>query len=235
MRQELAGAPSRFVGIQRYHTQEAGGMNTTQVRWLELSFPQGAEAAAPKSSLRLAAQSCPTLCDPMDCSPPGSSVHGDSPGKKTAVGCCALLQGIFPTQGSNPGLLLCRQILYCLSLQGSPWVPFYSEISQPPNIHHVTSQFPPRKPLSAHPCLILVPPAQFRWPELCFSASLIWPTESYIQYHTLPKLPFPNILCKVKSSIFSFICREVLSLFGSGSGRWHTFSISSKGDSQEIP
>ena len=46
----------------------------------------------------LIAQSCPTLCDPMDCSPPGSSVYGDSPGKNTGVGCHALLQGIFPTQ-----------------------------------------------------------------------------------------------------------------------------------------
>ena len=50
-------------------------------------------------------QSCPTLCDPMDCSPPGSSVHGDSSGKNTGVGCHALLQGIFPTQGSNPRFL----------------------------------------------------------------------------------------------------------------------------------
>ena len=41
----------------------------------------------------------------MDCSPPGSSVHGISPGKNTGVGCHALLQGIFPTQGSNPRLL----------------------------------------------------------------------------------------------------------------------------------
>ena len=41
----------------------------------------------------------------MDCSSPGSSVHGDSPGKNTEVGCCALLQGIFPTQGSNPRLM----------------------------------------------------------------------------------------------------------------------------------
>ena len=49
---------------------------------------------------------------PMDCSPPGSPVHGDSPGKNIGVGCCALLQGIFPTQGSNPGLSHCRQILY---------------------------------------------------------------------------------------------------------------------------
>ena len=51
----------------------------------------------------------------MDCRPPGSSVHGDSPGKNTGVDCHFLLQGIFPTQGSNPclqWLLLCRQILY---------------------------------------------------------------------------------------------------------------------------
>ena len=46
-----------------------------------------------------------TLCDPMDCSLPGSSVRGDSPGKNTGVGCHALLQGIFPTQGLNPHLL----------------------------------------------------------------------------------------------------------------------------------
>ena len=62
-----------------------------------------AAAAAAKSL-----QSCPTLCNPMDCSPPGSSVHGNSPGKNTGVGCHALLQGILPTQGSNPGLLHCR-------------------------------------------------------------------------------------------------------------------------------
>ena len=47
-------------------------------------------------------QLCPTLCIPMDRSPPGSSVHRDSPGKNTGVGCHALLQGIFPTQRSNP-------------------------------------------------------------------------------------------------------------------------------------
>ena len=46
----------------------------------------------------LVAQSCWTLCDPVDCSPPGSSAHGDSPGKNTGVGCHALLQGIFLTQ-----------------------------------------------------------------------------------------------------------------------------------------
>ena len=55
-------------------------------------------------------QMCSTLCDSVDCSPPGSSVHGDSPGKNTGVSCHAFLQGIFPTQGLNPGLLHCRQI-----------------------------------------------------------------------------------------------------------------------------
>ena len=49
----------------------------------------------------MCAQSCLTLCDPVDCSPPGSSVHGDSPGKNTGMGCYALHQGIFPAQGSN--------------------------------------------------------------------------------------------------------------------------------------
>ena len=107
----------------------------------------------------LVAQSCLTLCDSMDCSPPGSSVHGGSPGKNTGLGCYALLQGssqprdqpqvshiagklfmseplgkakntgwggpsilqgIFPTQESNQGLLHCRWILYLLSYQGSP-------------------------------------------------------------------------------------------------------------------
>ena len=65
-------------------------------------------------------QSCLALCDPMDCIPPGSSVHGDSPGKNTGGVCHALLQGIFPIQGSNTGLLHCRQTLYHLSYQGSP-------------------------------------------------------------------------------------------------------------------
>ena len=63
----------------------------------------------------LVTQSCLTLFDPMDCSPPGSSGHGDSPSKNTGVDCCALLQGISPTQRSNPDLPHCRWILYWLS------------------------------------------------------------------------------------------------------------------------
>ena len=70
--------------------------------------------------LCLAAQSCPVICEPVNHRPSDSSVQGDSPGKNTGGGCHALLQEIFPTQGSNPSLLHCRQILYQLSHQGSP-------------------------------------------------------------------------------------------------------------------
>ena len=42
----------------------------------------------------------------MDCSPPSTSVHGDSPGQNTGVGCHVLHQGVFPTQGSNPHILV---------------------------------------------------------------------------------------------------------------------------------
>ena len=68
----------------------------------------------------LHAQSCPTLCDLMDYSPPDSSVHGNSPGKDTGVGCHALLQGIFSTQRSNPCLLHWQANFLPLRHQGSP-------------------------------------------------------------------------------------------------------------------
>ena len=56
------------------------------------------------------AQLCLTLCDPS-----GLYSPWNSPGQNTEVGSLSLLQGIFPTQGSNPGLLHCRRILYQLS------------------------------------------------------------------------------------------------------------------------
>ena len=50
----------------------------------------------------LVTQSCLILHDPMDCSSPGSSVHGDAPGKNTGVGCHALLRGGLPNSGIIP-------------------------------------------------------------------------------------------------------------------------------------
>ena len=72
----------------------------------------------------LVTQSCPSLCDPMDCSPWGILWPWNSPGKGTGVGCHFLLQGIFPTQGLNPcllhwqvdSLLLSHQVSLCLGI-----------------------------------------------------------------------------------------------------------------------
>ena len=79
--------------------------------------------------LCLVAQSCLTIFDPMDCSLSGFSVHGDSPGKNTTVGCHALLQGSFPTQGSNPSFPHCWQILHHLSHKGSPRILEWVDLS----------------------------------------------------------------------------------------------------------
>ena len=71
----------------------------------------------------------PTLCDPMDCSPPGSSIHGIF---QASVDCHFLLQGIFLTQGLNPGLPHCRKMLYYLSHQSGfifASFPFYASIN----------------------------------------------------------------------------------------------------------
>ena len=82
------------------------------VEWLDRGGCLGASSVC--------AQPCLTLCDPMDCSLPGSSCPWDSLGKNTGAGSHSLPQGIFPTQGSNPGLLYCKWILYYLSYQESP-------------------------------------------------------------------------------------------------------------------
>ena len=65
-----------------------------------MQYPAQQGACMCAKSLHL----CPTPCNPIDCGLPVSSVHGDSPGKNTGVGCHALFQGIFLTQGSNSHL-----------------------------------------------------------------------------------------------------------------------------------
>ena len=71
--------------------------------------------------LCLGTQLCSTLCNPMAVAHQAPLSMGDSPGKNTGVGCHAL-EGIFPTQEWNWGLLHCRWILYLLSYLGSPCV-----------------------------------------------------------------------------------------------------------------
>ena len=71
----------------------------------------------------LVTQSCPTLCNPMAYSPPGSSVHGDSPGKNSGVACHALLQGNLPNLGIDQVSHMVGGFFYLLSHQGSPeWI-----------------------------------------------------------------------------------------------------------------
>ena len=65
---------------------------------------------------KLVTQSCLTLCDPVDCRPPAFSVHGDSLGKNTVVGCHTLLQGDLP----NPGIEPKSPILQADSLPAEP-------------------------------------------------------------------------------------------------------------------
>jgi len=77
----------------------------------------------------LVAQSCLTLCNPIDSSPPGFSVHVISQARILVSH--SRLQEIFLTQGSNPGLLHCRQILYHLSHQRSHSGPTPHLISAP--------------------------------------------------------------------------------------------------------
>ena len=98
-----------------------------------------------REMLCLVAQWCPTMWDPMECSVAGTSVHGHSPGKDTGAGSHTFLQGIFPTQGSNTGLLHCKQILYHLRHQGTSWILewvaylFSRGSSQPKNRTRVSS------------------------------------------------------------------------------------------------
>ena len=86
---------------------------------LKITSPTWSNLLIVRFLLCLITQLCLTLCDPMDCSLPGSSVQGDFPGQNAGVGCHTLLQGIFPTQGQNPGPPHCRRILYHLNHQGS--------------------------------------------------------------------------------------------------------------------
>ena len=84
-----------------------------QEYWSGMPFP------SPRYLLEPGIKSgCPTLQAKALLSEPPER-QKNIPGQNIGVGSCSLLQGIFPTQGSNPGLSHCRQTLYCLSHQGS--------------------------------------------------------------------------------------------------------------------
>ena len=107
-----------LILVSQSHVEDSVDIFSALAKLTLLCSPPSMPRDSPQ--LSSVAQSCPTLCNPMDYNPPGSSVHEDSPGKNTGVSCHALCQEIFPTQGLNPNLLHCRWILYHLSHQGSP-------------------------------------------------------------------------------------------------------------------
>ena len=117
----------------------------------------------------------------MDCSLPGSSVHGIFQARILEWIAVCFSRGIFSTQGSNPGLPHCRQILYQLSYQGSPrileWVadPFSSgsklERKQAVCAFDFGSPLPASSPLAA-PGSPSCEPAGSRWPSRGLHTSL---------------------------------------------------------------
>ena len=103
-------------------------MDMTFLLWLNLKFPKGKNTHSESESPSVMSDSS---------RPHGLYNSWTSPGQNTGVGSLSLLQGIFLTHGSNPGLPICRWILYQLSHNGRPrvleWVayPFSSRSSQP--------------------------------------------------------------------------------------------------------
>ena len=91
-------------------------------RWLESQWQmQGTRLSVGSQSSKQSevTQLCPTLCHPVNCSLPGSSIHEISQ-QEYWSGCHFILQGNLPTRGSNPGFPHYRQTLYPLSRQKSP-------------------------------------------------------------------------------------------------------------------
>ena len=84
----------------------------------------------------LATQSCPALCNLMNCNPPGSSVHGILQERILEWVAMYLLQGVFLTQELKPSLPHWRQILYCLSRQESPIIYIYVYILHVNILYH---------------------------------------------------------------------------------------------------
>ena len=103
MQKEVGGKNMRPRGVPSVKGQLAAAVFT----WLlQLHLHPEYQGSVQKQKLK-SAQLCPALCNPMAYYSPWNS-----PGQNSGVGSCSLIQGIVPTQGSNPGLPHCRWILY---------------------------------------------------------------------------------------------------------------------------
>ena len=97
---------SKFSLMEHSFLVKSGSFAFVQAVWRLLNVCSPILYFTLWKSVLLSSLSCVWLCNLIGRSPPGSSVHGDSPGKNTGVGCHSLLHGIFPTQGLNLCLLL---------------------------------------------------------------------------------------------------------------------------------
>ena len=140
-------------------------------------------------------QSCQTVCDPVDCSLTGFSVHGDSPGKNTGVGCHALFQVIFPTQGLNPGLLHCRRF-FTAEPPGKPIVFLLQLIdtSVPSDTSCTLVCSQPGHPLSASLLLGIIPSVKFQLKTFRFYHLCLFCTVNLVAHAVCPTAPFSDAL-----------------------------------------
>ena len=143
---EGKGSPLQYSGLENSMDCTVNGVSKSQTRLSDFHSLTQMSRMQPWKDTYLFSQVGEMKCAVLSRSVVSDSLTvahqaplsiGDSPGKNISVGCHALLQGIFPTQGSDPGLPHCRWILYQLSHQGNPrileWVayPFSRRSSQP--------------------------------------------------------------------------------------------------------
>ena len=137
-------------------------------------------------------QRCLTLRDPMDCSLPNFSVHGDFPDKNTGVGCHAFLQGIFPAQGSNPGLLrlLIAGRFFTTSATWGKWLMrLYVFLPQrpldSPTLFNVRMSSFSASVDSFPTNLVFIPSAGKTFNGWVFSATGLWPSNQVMLHNQL--------------------------------------------------
>ena len=137
------------------------------------------------------AQSCLTLCNPMDCSPPDSTVHGTFPGKDTGVSCLFLLQEVFMTQRLNPcllhwqvgSLLLCHlgsPVLFSRSVVADSLWPHGQQHARPPCPSPTPGVHPNSRPLN-------------RWCHLTISSSFVLFSSCLQSFSTSGSFPMSQL------------------------------------------
>ena len=136
----------------------------------------------------------------------------DFPGKDNGVGCHFLLQGVFPTQGWNPGLLHCRQILYRLSYKGSPFFKIITSNQRP----FLAFWFPykliliskPRQiPYSGWSCLLtmLIPEPWLYYKVLILLHGLTFSSPSNCMYPNSSRIKTRSRCCELLSHSFGYL------------------------------